>query len=121
MDGLFDACRTAAFISPGTSTVERIGNDHQHMPASFVEYLKVEMLSLLEARAPDQTICPSEAARAVAAKHQMTGDAWRTLMEPARAAAGELVIEGLVVVTQRREIVDLAAVRGPIRIRRRLK
>ncbi|NHC14455.1 DUF3253 domain-containing protein [Motilibacter sp. E257] len=58
------------------------------------------------------TICPSEAARAVG------GKAWRELMEPARAAARRLVAAGEVVITQGGEVVDPAAAKGPIRIRR---
>ena len=75
--------------------------------------LERAVLDLLAQRAPGRTICPSEAARAVA------GDAdWRGLMEPARRAAQRLVEAGQVEVTQRGEVVDLAAARGPIRIRR---
>jgi hypothetical protein len=70
------------------------------------------VLDLLAARAPDATICPSEAARAVG------GDDWRALMEPARAAARRLVAAGDVEITQGGEVVDPTAARGPIRIRR---
>ena len=70
------------------------------------------MLRLLSERAPGATICPSEAARAVAP------DAWRPLMDAARAAAGRLVATGDVEVTQKGEVVDVATARGPLRIRR---
>jgi hypothetical protein len=75
--------------------------------------LEAAILTLLERRADDGTICPSEAARAVAGE----GD-WRTLMGPARAAAGRLVDRGEVEVTQGGRVVDLTTARGPIRIRR---
>lgn len=39
-------------------------------------------------------------------------------MDPVRAAAGELVSEGTVIVTQGSQTVDLETVKGPIRIRR---
>lgn len=67
---------------------------------------------LLAERAPESSICPSDAARAVG------GDDWRDLMEPARQAARRLSDAGEVEITQRGEVVDLDTVRGPIRIRR---
>lgn len=78
------------------------------------EDLQRAILELLSARREGATICPSEAARAVAGP----GTAWRPLMDQARAAAAALVEDGEVVITQRGEVVDLATARGPIRIRR---
>jgi hypothetical protein len=75
--------------------------------------LERTILSLLDARAPTATICPSDAARAVG-----TPQAWRHLMDPAREAARRLVEAGEVDITQGGEVVDLATARGPIRIRR---
>ncbi|MET0998343.1 MAG: DUF3253 domain-containing protein [Marmoricola sp.] len=75
--------------------------------------LERTILSLLDQRAPTATICPSDAARAVG-----TAEGWRGLMDPAREAAGRLVDEGLVEITQGGTVVDLATARGPIRIRR---
>ncbi len=74
--------------------------------------LEQSVLSLLDARARGATICPSEAARAVG------GEDWRTLMEPARAAARRLVARGLVEITQAGHVVDGSTAKGPIRIRR---
>ena len=68
--------------------------------------------TLLDARAPGATICPSEAARAV------DPEGWRDLMPQARAAAGRLAGRGEVEVTQRGEVVDVGTARGPVRIRR---
>ena len=76
--------------------------------------LERTILSLLDDRAPTSTICPSDAARAVG-----TTDGWRSLMGPAREAAGRLVEAGKVEITQGGEVVDLDTARGPIRIRRR--
>ena len=70
------------------------------------------ILDLLDQRAEGATICPSDAARAA------DPDDWRPLMDPVRAAASRLVEEGAVEITQRGQVVDLASVRGPIRIRR---
>ena len=74
--------------------------------------LEQAILQLLEARSRDASICPSEAARHVAAED------WRTLMEPARMAARRLVARGLVEITQGGRVVDPSRAKGPIRIRR---
>lgn len=82
------------------------------------EALERAILALLSARRGDATICPSEAARAVAGSGADEAS-WRALLEPARAAARRLVDGGTVVITQRGRIVDPSTARGPIRIRRR--
>jgi hypothetical protein len=75
--------------------------------------LRAAILGLLAQRDPGKTICPSDAARAVA------GDRFRPLMQPTRDVAAELVAEGRIEVTQKGEVVDLASARGPIRLRLR--
>lgn len=72
-------------------------------------------MELLDGRAADATICPSDAARAV---YEGDDDGWRELMEPARRAAQRLVTAGEVEITQGGQRVDLDKARGPIRIRR---
>jgi hypothetical protein len=72
------------------------------------------ILSLLARRAPGATICPSEAARALAGD----GD-WRPLMPVVREAAWGLAGEGLVEVTQGGVVVDGRSARGPVRLRLR--
>lgn len=74
--------------------------------------LRRAIVDKLAARAETSSICPSEVAR------DLGGDDWRALMDPVRAAAGELVARGVVVITQGDQEVDLATVKGPIRIRR---
>ena len=74
--------------------------------------LEEQIRRLLDERRPDASICPSEAARAV------DPEEWRDLMPAARAAAGRLAAAGVVVVTQGGVVVDVADVRGPVRIRR---
>lgn len=69
------------------------------------------ILALLAERDQGKTICPSEAARVLAGD----GD-FRPYMEPVRAAAGRLADAGEVKVTQKGRRVDIATVRGPIRI-----
>ena len=75
--------------------------------------LRAVILELLERRGPGKTICPSDAARAVA------GTDFRPLMDVARAAAAELVADGEIEVTQGGKVVDIAQAHGPIRLRRR--
>jgi len=73
--------------------------------------LESAIQTLLDQRARDATICPSEAARVVG------GDEWRDLMEPSRRAARRLVAQGVVEITQKGKVVDPSTAKGPIRIR----
>jgi hypothetical protein len=81
--------------------------------------LESAIMELLEARADDTTICPSEAARQVASERGVEGERWRDLMEPARAAARRLAAAGDVHVVQQGQVVDPSTAKGAIRIRRR--
>ena len=74
--------------------------------------IEAAILGLLARRDPGRTICPSDAARELAG----SGD-FRPLMDPVRDVARELVARGELEVTQRGEVVELAAARGPIRLR----
>lgn len=76
------------------------------------EQLEAAILELLDGRAADVTICPSEAARRV------DPDGWQDLMEPARRAARRLVAGGRLEVLQQGRVVDPSRARGPIRLRR---
>ncbi len=80
-------------------------------PASIAAVI----LDLVRARGLGKTICPSEAARRLAAGDPDT-NAWRVLMPAVRAAAGQLRGQGLIVVTQRGRAVDPLDVKGPIRL-----
>ena len=73
--------------------------------------IEAAILGLLEQRAEGRTICPSEAARAL-----RPGD-WRPLMQPVRDVAATLADAGRLEVTQKGEVVDVRAARGPIRLR----
>ena len=68
------------------------------------------ILALLAQRAPGRTICPSDAARALA-------DDWRPLMGAVRETAAGMTDEGRLEVTQRGAVVDPRAARGPVRLR----
>jgi len=76
------------------------------------EELEQVILQLLGQRSALGSICPSDAARA--ARPQ----GWRALMDEVRAAAGRLAVRGEVDITQGGRVVDIAAARGPVRIRR---
>ena len=76
------------------------------------EQIEHTVVALLEARDPGKTICPSDAARALA------GDAdFRPLMEPVRARAREMVARGDLEITQSGRVVDPDSARGAIRLR----
>ena len=74
--------------------------------------LEDAIVQLLNARARDASICPSEAARAVG------GESWQSLMDPARKAARRLVPQEKVQITQAGKVVDPSRAKSPIRIRR---
>ncbi len=77
--------------------------------------LEESIRSLLNGRGAGATICPSEAARAVAGDDD---EAWRDLMEPVRRASRRLVAAGEVEITQGGRVVDPSTAKGPIRVRR---
>jgi hypothetical protein len=87
-----------------------------HKPKHLDLDLEKTILQLLAARGAGKTICPSEAARALAGDDPA---AWQPLMEPARAAARRLVAAGTIVITQGGHIVDPSTAKGPIRLRLR--
>jgi len=80
--------------------------------------LDAALARLLDARPATASVCPSEVARAVAAERGEEGEAWRELMEPARAAARRLVAAGGAQITQGGHVVDPSTAKGPIRVRR---
>lgn len=81
--------------------------------------LEQVIITLLTSRAASASICPSDAARQLATAQGLPGEEpWRSLMEPARAAARRLVVTGVVQITQGGRVVDPSHARGPIRIRR---
>jgi hypothetical protein len=80
------------------------------------ERIAAAIFALLAARAADATICPSEAARALAGDEA----AWRALMPELRRVAAALAQAGSLRVTQHGDEVDALAARGPIRLGRPL-
>ena len=72
------------------------------------------IFELLAGRAAVATICPSDAARALAFDEA----AWRALMPEVRRVAGSLAAAGRLRVTSRGVEVDALAAQGPIRLGR---
>lgn len=75
------------------------------------ERAEAAIVDLIAARGPEKTICPSEAARAIAGK----GD-FRPYMEPVRDAAAQLAKRGRIEVTQKGRRVTIGEASGPIRL-----
>lgn len=82
-------------------------------PGADPDRIRATILDLLQRRDPGKTICPSDAARALA------GERFRPLMAPVRDVAATLADEGQIEVTQRGRPVDPRGARGPIRLRLR--
>ena len=78
------------------------------------ELIVATIFELLDKRAVDATICPSEAARALSAG----APAWRAWMPEIRRVAASLAAADRLRVTARGEEVDALAARGPIRLGR---
>jgi|JI6StandDraft_1071083.scaffolds.fasta_scaffold03815_6 hypothetical protein len=72
--------------------------------------IRETILSLIEARGAEKTICPSEVAR-----HLAPHD-WRALMPAVRAEAEALRLEGRIRITQGGVEVEPLKVKGPIRL-----
>ncbi len=86
----------------------------RHKPGATDAALEEAILRLLRERGAGKTICPSEAARAVAGEDRAL---WDPLMEPARQAARRLVAKNVIDILQGGHIVDGSTAKGPIRLR----
>ena len=82
------------------------------MPQPTGPQIEDAITGLLAQRDAGKTICPSDAARALAGQ-----DDFRPLMEPVRARAREMVERGDLEITQGGRVVDPDAARGAIRLR----
>ena len=99
-------------IGPGPVSAE--GGYGSFVPATetdLEERSRAAILDLLADRGPEKTICPSEAARALAGSKD-----FRPYMDPVRDAAAKLAQAGRIEVTQKGEPVKIGEVRGPIRL-----
>ena len=78
---------------------------------SLDDRIAASILGLLDARAEDATICPSEVARALAPSR------WRPLMPRVREVAATMAAAGEVELRQRGRVVSpFAEIRGPLRV-----
>lgn len=73
--------------------------------------IETAILSLVTARGPDKSICPTEAARAL-------GEDWRPKLGPVRTTAIRMAKEGrLTILRKGKPVTDFAELRGVIRLR----
>ena len=75
------------------------------------EQIEAVILELCQRRGVGRTICPSEAARALANR----GEDWRSLMDSVREVGKTLSSRGRIAITQRGQVVDIAVAKGLIR------
>jgi len=71
------------------------------------------IIALTAACGPEKSICPSEAARALAGPDETV---WRRLMTPIRAIAVEMAHAGDIVILRKGKPVDPAAFKGVYRL-----
>lgn len=91
------------------------GHCRENRPGRLDAALEQGILTLLDQRAGNVSICPSEVARQAG---EAFGHDWRQLMERTRMAARRLVASRDIVITQGGRVVDPSTARGPIRLRR---
>lgn len=82
-------------------------------PAETAARLERTILDLVAARDPGKTICPSEAARALAGP---AGDAWGALMPAVRRIAVRLASEGRLAIYRKGRQVDPHDFKGIYRL-----
>ncbi len=68
------------------------------------------ILHLVDARGPDKSICPSEAARALS-------EDWQSLLGDVRQAAVSLARAGRIEILRKGKPIDPGSVRGVVRLR----
>lgn len=74
--------------------------------------IEATILALTAARGPDKSICPTDAAMALAAE-------WRPLLGPVRRAAQRLAAAGRIDILRKGKPIDPAGMHGVIRLRAR--
>jgi hypothetical protein len=74
--------------------------------------MREAILRLTSERGADKSICPSEAARAIAADAR-----WQALLPSARRAAVALALSGRIVITKKGKPVDPNAFKGVYRLK----
>jgi Protein of unknown function (DUF3253) len=91
---------------------EHCGGMTSHAAESHAA-LEAQILRLVAERGPDKTICPSDAAIALAGP---SGDAWGALMPQIRKIAVRLASEGRIVITRKGKQVDPLDFKGVYRL-----
>lgn len=71
---------------------------------------KSQIMSLLAQRGPKKTICPSELLEGEDKQN-------KALMEEVRESARQLALRGEIEITQKGEVLDPSAIKGPIRLK----
>lgn len=71
---------------------------------------KSQIMSLLAQRGPEKTICPSELLEGEDKQN-------KALMEEVRESARQLALRGEIEITQKGEVLDPSAIKGPIRLK----
>lgn len=77
---------------------------------SYAQSYELRILNLLRTRGTGKTICPSELLADSDKKN-------KALMEKVRISARHLVSRGVIVITQKGQIVDPSTAKGPIRLK----
>lgn len=80
-----------------------------------IDPIEAGILSLVTARGPGKSICPSEVARAI------KPESWQSLMGPIRQAALRLVQTGAIDILRKGKPVPPGEVRGVVRFRLRVE
>jgi hypothetical protein len=75
--------------------------------------IEAAIFTLISARAPDKTFCPSEVAQALGGKHP---DGWGPLMIPVRRVAVDLMKQGRLLIIRKGKIVDPDDFKGTYRL-----
>ena len=83
---------------------------HPSTPPADTAAIEAAILHLLQARGPGKSICPSEAARALAPD-------WHSLLGPVRRVAIALAQAGRLEILRKGQPIDPADTRGVIRLR----
>lgn len=72
--------------------------------------IEAQILAMTSERGPDNSICPSEVARALRTD-------WQSLLTPVRKAAARLAQEGRIEILRKGKPVDPTAFKGVVRLR----
>ena len=75
------------------------------------KFIEIEILNLLNQRSVEKSICPSEVARIIDPEN------FRQVMEDVRCAGRRLMLEGKILITQKKQVVKSLNFKGPVRFK----